>query len=178
MSVSNKSGAAHVRPVGDDFKVPAEQIEAPEAKTVTEPAAEEQAAPQVAAAAETPAPKRRKLVFPIIAIAALAAGGWYGYDWWTNGRFMISTDDAYIEGDIASISPKVSGYIEKVNVVANQHVKAGDPLITLDKEDYRIAADQAQAQIDTEKLSLQRFDAQIGRCQGQRPAGRSAENRP
>ena len=63
MSVSNKSGAAHVRPVGDDFKVPAEQIEAPEAKTVTEPAAEEQAAPQVAAAAETPAPKRRKLVF-------------------------------------------------------------------------------------------------------------------
>lgn len=161
MSVSSKSGAAHVRPVGDDFKAPAEQVEAPEAKNVTEPAAEQQAAPQIAAATETPAPKRRKLVFPIIAIAALAAGGWYGYDWWTNGRFMISTDDAYIEGDIASISPKVSGYIEKVNVVANQHVKAGDPLITLDKEDYRIAADQAQAQIDTEKLSLQRFDAQI-----------------
>ncbi len=161
MSGSSKSGAAHVRPVGDDFKAPAEQVEAPEAKNVTEPAAEQQAAPQIAAATETPAPKRRKLVFPIIAIAALAAGGWYGYDWWTNGRFMISTDDAYIEGDIASISPKVSGYIEKVNVVANQHVKAGDPLITLDKEDYRIAADQAQAQIDTEKLSLQRFDAQI-----------------
>lgn len=98
---------------------------------------------------------------PMIAMAALAAGGWYGYDWWTDGRFMISTDDAYIEGDIASISPKVSGYVEKVNVVANQHVKAGDPLITLDKEDYRIAADQAEAQIDTEKLSLQRFDAQI-----------------
>ncbi|WP_426127172.1 HlyD family secretion protein [Pararhizobium sp. PWRC1-1] len=161
MSVSNKSGAAHVRSVGDDFKAPGEQIEAPEAKSVTEPAAEEQAAPQVAVAAEKPAAKRRNLVLPIIVIAALAAGGWYGYEWWTNGRFMISTDDAYIEGDIASISPKVSGYIEKVNVVANQHVKAGDPLITLDKEDYRIAADQAQAQIDTEKLSLQRFDAQI-----------------
>jgi membrane fusion protein, multidrug efflux system len=161
MSVSNKSGAAHVRPVGDDFEAPSEQIEASEAKNVTEPAAEQQAAPQVAAVAENPAPKRRSMAFPVILIAALAAGGWYGYDWWTNGRFMISTDDAYIEGDIASISPKVSGYIEKVNVVANQHVKAGDALITLDKEDYRIAADQAQAQIDTEKLSLQRFDAQI-----------------
>lgn len=161
MSVSSKSGAAHVRPVGDDFKAPGEQIEAPEAKSLTEPVAEAQAVPPTAAVAEKTAPKRRKMVFPIIVIAALAAGGWYGYEWWTNGRFMISTDDAYIEGDIASISPKVSGYIEKVNVVANQHVKAGDPLITLDKEDYRIAADQAQAQIDTEKLSLQRFDAQI-----------------
>lgn len=161
MSVSSKTGAAHVRPVGDDFEAPNEQIVAPEAKSVTEPATEAQAVPQVAAAEEKPAPKRRKLLMPMIGLAALAAGGWYGYDWWTNGRFMISTDDAYIEGDIASISPKVSGYVEKVNVVANQHVKAGDPLITLDKEDYRIAADQAEAQIDTEKLSLQRFDAQI-----------------
>ncbi|MBP1859192.1 HlyD family secretion protein [Rhizobium herbae] len=161
MSVSSKSGAAHVRPVGDDFVAPSEQVEAPQAKSVTEPAAEAQAAPQDVVAAEKPAPKRRKMVMPVIVIAALAAGGWYGYEWWTNGRFMISTDDAYVEGDIASISPKVSGYIEKVNVVANQHVKAGDALITLDKEDYRIAADQAQAQIDTEKLSLKRFDAQI-----------------
>ncbi|WP_438751758.1 HlyD family secretion protein [Pararhizobium sp. O133] len=157
MSVSSKSGAAHVRPVGDDFNVEDDQAIA------TEPVAEAPAAKPVEAAAPAPAAasKRSKFVFPIIVLAALAAGGWYGYDWWTNGRFMISTDDAYIEGDIASISPKVSGYIEKVNVVANQHVKAGDPLITLDKEDYRIAADQAQAQIDTEKLSLQRFDAQI-----------------
>ena len=161
MSVSSKTGAAHVRPVGDDFEAPNEHIATPEAKSVTEPATEAQAAPQAVVADEKPAPKRRKLLMPIVAMAALAAGGWYGYDWWTNGRFMISTDDAYIEGDIASISPKVSGYVEKVNVVANQHVKAGDPLITLDKEDYRIAADQARAQIDTEELSLQRFDAQI-----------------
>ncbi|KQS89611.1 MULTISPECIES: HlyD family secretion protein [unclassified Rhizobium] len=171
MSVSSKSGAAHVRPVGNDFKVEQEQVTTPEAEVVTEPAAEAPAAKPVEAAAPAqeaaPAatPKRRRFVFPVIVIAALAAGGWYGYDWWTNGRFMISTDDAYIEGDIASISPKVSGYIEKVNVVANQRVKAGDPLITLDKEDYRIAADQAQAQIDTEKLSLQRFDAQIAGAQ-------------
>ncbi|WP_349435958.1 HlyD family secretion protein [Pararhizobium sp. A13] len=162
MSVSSKTGAAHVRPVGDDFEAPNEHNVAPEARSVTEPAVEAQAAPQVVVAEEKPAPKRRKLLMPMIAIAVLAAGGWYGYEWWTNGRFMISTDDAYIEGDIASISPKVSGYVEKVNVVANQHVKAGDPLITLDNEDYRIAADQAEAQIDTEKLSLQRFDAQIG----------------
>ncbi len=91
----------------------------------------------------------------------LGAAAWYGYDWWTNGRFLVSTDDAYIEGDIATISPKVSGYIAKVDVVANQHVKAGDPLVTLDDGDYRIAAEQAEAQIATQKLALSRFDAQI-----------------
>jgi membrane fusion protein (multidrug efflux system) len=74
---------------------------------------------------------------------------------------MVSTDDAYIEGDIATISPKVTGYVAKVNVVANQQVKAGDVLATLDKGDYQNALDQAEAQIATEKLSLNRIDAQI-----------------
>ena len=49
----------------------------------------------------------RRFVLPIIALAALAAGGWYGYNWFTTGRFMVSTDDAYIGGDITTISPKV-----------------------------------------------------------------------
>ncbi|OJF96577.1 HlyD family secretion protein [Pararhizobium antarcticum] len=160
MSVSNNSKAIHVRPVGDDGS--RDHRTETEARAVDEPVADLQATPSAPdAPAQTPVPKRRNKILPVIALAVLAAGGWYGYEWWTNGRFMISTDDAYIEGDIALISPKVSGYIETVNVVANQHVKAGAPLITLDREDYRIAADQAQAQIDTEKLSLQRFDAQI-----------------
>lgn len=110
--------------------------------------------------AKRPNPVRR-LVLPVIILAALAGGSWYGYDWWTDGRFMVSTDDAYVQGDIASIAAKVSGYVDKVNVVANQHVKAGDPLVTLDNGDYKIAFDQAQAQIDTENLTLKRFDAQI-----------------
>ncbi|AGG75488.1 hemolysin D [Sinorhizobium meliloti] len=106
-------------------------------------------------------PKKRRKILPVLGLVLLGAAGWYGYDWWTNGRFLVSTDDAYIEGDIATISPKVSGYVAKVDVVANQHVKAGDPLVTLDDGDYRIAAEQAEAQIATQKLALSRFDAQI-----------------
>jgi signal transduction histidine kinase len=62
-------------------------------------------------------PKKRRKILPVLGLMLLGAAGWYGYDWWTNGRFLVSTDDAYIEGDIATISPKVSGYVAKVDVV-------------------------------------------------------------
>ncbi|RFB89257.1 hemolysin D [Rhizobium leguminosarum bv. trifolii] len=134
--------------------------EAPTAEVREKPSAPAQSAP-ASVAAPTAAKKRRSPVLPIVVLAILAGGGWYGYEWWTNGRFMVSTDDAYIEGDIATISPKVTGYVARVNVVANQEVKAGDVLATLDNGDYQNALDQAQAQIATEQLSLQRIDAQI-----------------
>lgn len=122
-------------------------------------------APRTPQAAETQAiageKKKRGLALPIIGLALLAGAAWYGYDWWTTGRFMVSTDDAYVGGDIATISPKVTGYVAKVNAVANQQVKAGDVLATLDDGDYKIALAQAVASLDTEKLSLQRIDAQI-----------------
>jgi membrane fusion protein (multidrug efflux system) len=124
--------------------------------------------PTVVASEAAPKKKKglgRRLDLPVLLVAAIGAGSWYGHQWWIDGRFMISTDDAYIQGDITNIAPKVTGYVAKVNVVANQHVKAGDVLVTLDNGDYRIAAEQAEAQIATQKLSLKRFDAQIEAAQ-------------
>ena len=149
MSTSHGAGTAKVRPVNDDFE--AETAEAQPAE----------AAPVAAVAPPEKKKGGRRLMLPVVGAVLLAAAGWYGYQWWTHGRFMISTDDAYIEGDIASISPKVSGYVAAVNVVANQTVKAGDPLVTLDDGDYRLAREQAEAQISTQKLALGRIDAQF-----------------
>ncbi|KXG83924.1 HlyD family secretion protein [Agrobacterium bohemicum] len=148
---AQKSGAVRAVNSSDETKVLAD-----EGQPVT---AEDTAAPVQHAVPEKK--KRKSLVLPIIAIAVLAAGGWYGYQYWTDGRFLISTDDAYVKGDIAVISPKVSGYVTKVDVVANQEVKAGDELVTLDDGDYRNALEQAQAQLETQQLSLNRIDAQI-----------------
>ncbi len=150
MSVQ-KSGA--IRAVNSSEET---EARADEAKPV---AAEQSATPSQAAAPEKK--KRKSFVLPIIVLAALAGGGWYGYQWWTDGRFLISTDDAYVKGDIAVVSPKVSGYVAKVDIVANQEVKAGDPMVTLDDGDYRNALEQAQAQLETQQLSLNRIDAQI-----------------
>lgn len=103
---------------------------------------------------------RGRSVLSIIVLAALAGGGYFGYEWWTNGRFMVSTDDAYIGGDINNVAPKVGGYVKTVNVKANDFVKAGDPLVTLDDGDYRIALEQAKAQLDTQQLAIKSIEAQ------------------
>lgn len=138
--------------------------------TVAAPAAPTEAAPAEVSAAPSPSPvetaskprrKRPNLVLPVILLAILGGAGWYGYDWWTDGRFLVSTDDAYIQGDIAIISPKVSGYVEKVNVVENQQVQAGDPLVTLDGGDYQLAVSRAETAIEAACLAVNRIDAQI-----------------
>ncbi|MGU3400995.1 HlyD family secretion protein [Brucellaceae bacterium D45D] len=114
---------------------------------------------QTAKPAEKKGPARR-FVLPVLIIAAVAAGLWYGYHYWTVGRFMVSTDDAYVQGDIASIAPKVTGYIDNIPVVANQMVKANDVIFQLDSGDYRIALDEAEAKLATQKETLNRILAQ------------------
>lgn len=102
----------------------------------------------------------KRVLLPGLIVVAVAGGLWYGYDYLTVGRFMVSTDDAYVQGDIASIAPKVTGYIENIPVAANERVKAGDVIFQLDAGDYQIALDQAQAQLDTQQQTLARIKAQ------------------
>ncbi|CAN7314705.1 HlyD family secretion protein [Phyllobacterium sp. LjRoot231] len=158
MSASNAKNEAEIRQF--PAPAPASKAEAP----VKPDAPEKTEAPQPDVAVQAPAkPKRsaKRFILPILIVAAIGAGAWYGHEYWTTGRFMVSTDDAYIQGDITAIAPKVTGYIDRIDVVANQRVKAGDALVTLDNGDYRIAEEQAEAQIATEKLSLDRINAQI-----------------
>ena len=50
------------------------------------------------------------------AIAVLAGAAWYGWDYWTVGQYLVSTDDAYVKADNTTIAPKVSGYLHQVLV--------------------------------------------------------------
>ena len=112
-------------------------------------------------------PSSRRPVLLVIAAAALVAAGAYGVHWWTTGRFIETTDDAYLKADSVTAAPKVGGYVTQVYVVANQAVKRGDPLVKLDARQYQAAADQSQATIDGRKADIRRFEADILQQQGQ-----------
>src|SRR5215472_8186893 len=83
----------------------------------------------------------------------------YGYRWWTAGRFIESTDDAYVGGDITVIAPKVAGFIAEVAVTDNQAVHAGDLLVRLDDRDYRAALAREEAAVAGQKATLANLDA-------------------
>jgi len=83
----------------------------------------------------------------------------YGHDWWTVGRFIVTTDDAYVGGDVTVIAPKVAGFISQLAVTDNQAVHAGDLLIKLDDRDYRAALAKAEAAVALQKAALVNLDA-------------------
>ena len=113
--------------------------------------------------APPPARQRRRSRKQLgLAAAALLVGlgaAWYGYDWWTEGRFIESTDDAYVGGDVTVIAPKVAGLIAAVAVTDNQAVHAGDLLVKLDDRDYRAALAKAEAAVAGQQATLANLDA-------------------
>ncbi|TAN15047.1 MAG: HlyD family secretion protein, partial [Rhizobiaceae bacterium] len=158
---TSQSTSAEVRPFPNPKSAPEAREPLPEIPAA-EPVVEVPHAPTTEKAPAQPRKgSTRRFILPVIGIAALAAAGWFGYKYWTVGRFMVSTDDAYVQADMAFISPKITGYVEDVKFDNNQRVKAGQPLIVIDNGDYRIALDQTQAKIDSQDKTLERIKAQI-----------------
>jgi len=96
------------------------------------------------------------------AIAALAGAAWYGWDYWTVGRYLVSTDDAYVKADNTTISPKVSGYLREVLVGDNERVGAGQVLARIDERDFQVALDQARSDVAAAEAAIASKQAQLG----------------
>jgi len=125
--------------------------------------------------------RRRALLLSIGAVAVIAAVI-YGVRWWTVGRFIESTDDAYLQADSVTIAPKVSGYVAEVYVTDNQAVTAGQPLVRLDRRQYQAILEQANATIAARKADIERGAAEllqqqanIAQARAQLQGARSAE---
>jgi membrane fusion protein (multidrug efflux system) len=95
------------------------------------------------------------------AIIGLAAAGQFGWNYWTVGRFHVSTDDAYVQADTTVIAPKVSGYLRDVLVGDNQPVKAGQPLARIDDRDYAVAVEQAKADVTAAQADVANVGANL-----------------
>ncbi len=98
--------------------------------------------------------RARRLLLIAASVMALAAVGHFGWRYWTVGRFEVSTDDAYVRADNTTIAPKVSGYIGAVPVGDNEQVKAGQVLARIDDRDFRVALQQAKADVASARAGI------------------------
>jgi membrane fusion protein (multidrug efflux system) len=96
---------------------------------------------------DVPAKPRRSLLrrlrpfaMLLVLVAAVVTGLW----WFAEGRWIMSTDNAYVQGDIAVLSARVDGNVSAILVTDNQPVRAGDALIVLDPSDWQAKLDQAE----------------------------------
>ncbi len=71
-----------------------------------------------------------------------------------NSIFYKSTDDAFIEGHIVTVAPRVSGPVIKLYVEDNQEVKKGDLLLEIDPEDYKVKLKQTKSKLDEARAAL------------------------
>ena len=122
---------------------------------------------------------------PLIIVAAIVvAGAIVGFFVWFAHRNQISTDDAYTDGNVVSMVPKVSGYVTALNIDDNVHVRKGDLLVRIDPRDYLTAQAQAEAglalanaQLDSARDALRiarvQFPAQLTTAKAQQQAARA-----
>src|SRR6185312_12440278 len=103
----------------------------------------------------------RRLLMAGAAVAVLSGAAWYGWNYWTVGRFLVSTDDAYVKADNTTIAPKVSGYLTQVLVGDNERVKAGQMLARIDDRDFKVALDQAKADVAAAEAAVASKKAQL-----------------
>ncbi|MBV9829158.1 MAG: HlyD family secretion protein [Alphaproteobacteria bacterium] len=103
----------------------------------------------------------KHLLIAGLVVVLLAGTSIYANYYWQTGRFLVTTDDAYVEAHSVLISPKVSGYISQVLVDDNQTVRVGELLARIDPRDYQTALDQARADVAAAAAAIETLDQQI-----------------
>lgn len=103
---------------------------------------------------------RQTVMLSVGAVLLIGALVW-GVRWWTVGRFIEGTDDAYLQADSVTVAPKVAGYVAEVFVADNQAVSAGEPLVRLDGRQYQAILEQARAAIAARKADIERSEAEM-----------------
>jgi membrane fusion protein (multidrug efflux system) len=109
-------------------------------------------------------PRARLILRTLMVVALVIVASWILY-YQFRGKYLESTNDAFVYADSVTVSPKVSGYVEQVLVVDNQIVKAGQPLVRIDARDYSAQTAQAKAQIDAAGASEEAARAQLAEQQ-------------
>src|SRR5262245_1878607 len=118
-------------------------------------------APRLAPKAARAAPRRRLAILGgLLGLVLAGVGASYGHYWIAQGRYLVSTDDAYVGAKNATLSPKVSGYIAEVAVEDNARVATGDVIARIDDGDYQLAVANARDQVGVQQATIDRLGRQ------------------
>jgi membrane fusion protein, multidrug efflux system len=101
----------------------------------------------------------RRLALALLGLIVAGGATWYGWNWWQTGRFIETTDDAYVGGNVTTLSPHVAGFVAKILVGDNQFVHAGQLLIELDDRDYQANLAHAEAVVGHQTAALANLHA-------------------
>jgi membrane fusion protein, multidrug efflux system len=92
---------------------------------------------------------------PLLIVAAIVlVGAIVGFIFWLARRNEVRTDDAYTDGNVVTMAPKVSGYVVALNIDDNVHVRKGDLLLRIDPRDFLAGREQARAALELAQAQL------------------------
>jgi membrane fusion protein (multidrug efflux system) len=103
----------------------------------------------------------KRLLLPAAIMVGAVAAAAFGAHWLLVGRFLESTNDAYLKADPSVIAPRVSGYVAEVLVAANQDVQAGQVLVRIEDATYRAMVAKRQAELGSAEAEIAKLQAQI-----------------
>jgi len=105
-----------------------------------------------------PAVRLGLLIAGVVILAGILI---FGFTWWVHGRFVQGTNDAYLQADKVTISPKIQGYVDKVLVSDNQMVRPGQALVQIDGSTYQAALDQQTAAVAARQADIVAAEKQV-----------------
>jgi len=109
--------------------------------------------------------KSKKGIFILLFVVII--GGIAGYFYYLHTRDFVGTDNAFIDGHIVQISPRISAIVKTVHFDDNQDVKKGDLLIELDPHDFEVSLEKAQAQLALAQGQLEQRKAELAQSEAQ-----------
>lgn len=117
--------------------------------------------------------KLRTALFSVVLIAAIGGGGVYGTQWWAERQHVVTTDNAYIRGNVTVISPQIDGEVTEVHVAHNQPVQAGDILVSFSPASFESRVDTARADVKAALAEIEVGRAAVDNMRARRNLQRS-----
>jgi len=106
-------------------------------------------------------PRLSRKMLGLIAFLVIACGGAYARQWYAVGRYIESTNNAYLRADQVAMAPRVSGQVSEIYVKDNEEVTVGQPLLKIDPRRYEMIVRQSRATVDAREADVAKTQADL-----------------